>query len=265
LNVEEEKSVEKIKKQMIDNGTVLAGDDLDKAAKSALLEYTLHTDGIKECYKKFVYEAPSDKPVDEMEQDLFKMVKIKLKEPMRPPRIVILGPPGSGRSTQAKSISQKYGIVHVSVVDLLRNEMRRKTTRGTIISNCLSKGEMVPSIIVISLVEHRLKDSDCIVNGWIMDGFPKTVEQASLLKQMKIVPTKVVILECKQEVCVERLGTKRIDPITGQFYNLSDAEPEDKVVLDRLIEIDGNDEQTVKRRWLIWDEFVGKIEEMYSH
>jgi len=98
-----------------------------------------------------------------------------------------------------------------------------------------------------------------------MDGFPKTVEQVSLLTQMKIIPNKVVILECKQEVCIERLSLKRIDPITGFYYNLADQVPEDKEVLDRLIEIEGNDETTVKRRWHLWDEFVGKIEEIFSN
>eukprot|EP00345_Euplotes_harpa_P018259 CAMPEP_0168344802 /NCGR_PEP_ID=MMETSP0213-20121227/17082_1 /TAXON_ID=151035 /ORGANISM="Euplotes harpa, Strain FSP1.4" /LENGTH=82 /DNA_ID=CAMNT_0008352711 /DNA_START=1 /DNA_END=249 /DNA_ORIENTATION=- len=81
---------------------------------------------------------------------------------------------------------------------------------------------------------------------------------------MKIVPTKVVILECKQDVCIERLGLKRMDPITGILYNLADNIPEDQEVYDRLIQIEGNDEETVKKRFFLWDEFVGKVEEIYS-
>lgn len=195
LNVERAQSLEKLKKSMIEQGTNLVGEDLENAAEVALSEYELHVDGVRDSYKKFIYEAAVDKPMDEMEQDLLKMVKIKLNDPMRPPRIIILGPPGSGRSTQARSIAERYGIVHVSVMDLLKEEMGKKTTRGKIVANCITKGELVPSIIVISLVEHRLKESDCYVNGWVMDGFPKTIEQVSLLTQMKIVPTKVVILE----------------------------------------------------------------------
>ena len=98
-----------------------------------------------------------------------------------------------------------------------------------------------------------------------MDGFPKTIDQVSLLTQMKIVPTKVVILECKQEVCIDRLGLKRVDPTTGFFYNLADQVPDDEEVYNRLIEIEGNDADTVKRRWFLWDEFVGKIEEIFSN
>lgn len=265
LNVDRDESIEKIKKAMIDDGTSLVGDGLERAAETTLSEYNLHIKGVKECYSKFLYEAEADKPLDQMEQDLMHMLKLKLKDPMRPPRIIILGPPGSGRATQAKNIARRYGIAHVSVMELFKTEMAKNTPRGKQIAECVSKGEPVPNSIVISLVEHRLKESDCIVNGWVMDGFPKTKEQVTLLTQMKINPTKVVILECKQEVCIERLGMKRIDPITGFYYNLADQAPEDKEVHDRLVGIEGNDEATVIKRWNQWDEFVGKIEEIFNN
>jgi adenylate kinase len=265
LNVEHDASVERIKKVMIDEGTTLIGSDLDDASESAMHEYDLHIKGVKDSYSKFIYEVDVNKTLEDMEQDLLKMVKIKINDPMRPPRIIILGPPGSGRSTQARNIAQKYGIVHVSVMDLLKEEIGKKTSRGNQIADDISKGNLVSSLTVISLVENRLKQSDCYVNGWIMDGFPKTVEQVSLLTQMNIVPTKVVILECRQEVCIERLNLKRIDPVSGYLYNLADQAPDDDEVMDRLVVIDGNDEETVKRRWHSWDEFVGKIEEIFSN
>lgn len=78
---------------MIEDGTHLVGDELDAAAATALSEYDLHIHGVKDCYQKFLYEVEVDKPIDEMEQDLLKMVQIKIKVPMRPPRIIILVPP----------------------------------------------------------------------------------------------------------------------------------------------------------------------------
>lgn len=264
LNVDHETSIEKISKAMIDQGTKLIGNELERAVETSLSEYDLHIKGVKDSYRKFVYEVEADKTLEEMEQDLLKMVKIKITDQMRPPRIIILGPPGSGRSTQAKNLAKKYGIVHVSVIELLKDEISRQTVRGKIIAECMSKGELVPSITVISLVEKRLKDSDWYTNGWVIDGFPKTVEQVSLLTQMKIVPTKVIVLECKQEICIERLTLKRIDPLTGLYYNLANNIPDDQAVYDRLIEIEGNDEDTIKKRWYLWDEFVGKVEEIFS-
>lgn len=265
LNANEETSIERVRKALIEDGTKLVGVDLDHAAENAIAEYNLHIKGVKDWYSKFIYEADVEKSLEEMEQDLIKMVKIKISDQMRPPRIIILGPPGSGRSTQAKHVAKKYGIVHISIVDLLKEEMNRRTARGKIIAEWIGKGEMVASTIVIAIVEKRLKESDWYVNGWVMDGFPKTVEQVSLLTQMKIIPTKVVILEWRQEVCIERLSLKRIDPVSGLYYNLADQVPEDQDVYDRLIEIEGNDTETVKKRWFQWDEFVGKIEEIFSN
>lgn len=286
LNVSRETSIERIKKVMIDEGTTLIGSDLEDAAQTSMDEYDLHIKGVRESYKQFLYETeiidgsgpsiPSSNASsfvnlnvnvmsqEEIEQDLLKMIKTKLHEPMRPPRIIILGPPGSGRSSQAKKIAKRYGIVHVSAMELLNEEINRKTERGNQIAESISKGELVSGLITISLVENRLKQSDCYVNGWVMDGFPKTIEQVSLLRQMNIVPTKVVILECRQDVCIERLSQKRLDPITGYFYNIADQPPEDDEVNERLVEIEGNDEETIKKRWYVWDEFVGKIEEIYS-
>ena len=159
LNVDRSTSIEKIKKTMIEDGTDLVGEELDKASETALNEYELHVDGVRECYRQFIYEAEASKPMDEMEQDLLTMVRIKINNPMRPPRIIILGPAGSGRATQSRSLAKKYGIVHVSVVDLMKQEMAKKTARGKIITQCMMKGELVPSVNVISLVEHRLKQS----------------------------------------------------------------------------------------------------------
>jgi adenylate kinase family enzyme len=124
LNVNRDTSIERIKKALIDDGSKLIGTELDRAAETALTEYELHIKGVKESYSKFIYEADADKSLEEMEQDLLKMVQLKVSDPMRPPRVIILGPPGSGRSTQAKHIAKKYGIIHVSIVELLRDEMK---------------------------------------------------------------------------------------------------------------------------------------------
>ena len=119
---------------MIDDGTKFVGADLDRAAENAISEYNLHIKAVRDSYSKFIYEADADKSLEEMEQDLVKMVRIKISDPMRPPRIIILGPPGSGRSTQAKHVAKKYGIVHISIIELLKEEMNRKTARGNTIA-----------------------------------------------------------------------------------------------------------------------------------
>ena len=92
-------------------------------------------------------------------------------------------------------ISKKYGLVHISSLNLLKNEVRLSTERGKRVKECLNKNKLVPDEIICSLVESRIKQSDCKLNGWILDGFPKTIQQITVLKAMKIKPSRVVILE----------------------------------------------------------------------
>lgn len=160
LNVDHDSSVEHIKKALIDDGTSFIGTELTDVAETAMEEYNLHIKGVKEAYGKFIYDTDVTKTLEEMESDLMKMIKIKINNPMRPPRIIILGPPGSGRSTQASNLAKKYGIVHVSVMDLLKQEISNLTERGKKIAEYIAKGELVPSMTVISLVENKLKESN---------------------------------------------------------------------------------------------------------
>ncbi len=101
-------------------------------------------------------------------------IRYRSNAPRRPPRVILLGPPGSGRSTQASVIAKKYGLVHVCCRSLLKNEISRNPEVGQTISKCIDTGMLVPDSVVIPLVEQRLKQSDCRVNGWIMDGFPQS-------------------------------------------------------------------------------------------
>ena len=147
------------------------------------------------------------------------MIQTKIHSPKWPPRIIILGPPGSGRATQARSLAKRYGIVHISTMNLLRNEISKKTENGNRISECIKWGDLVPDDLIMNIIENRIKQTDCRVNGWVMDGFPKTLQQVTLLKSIKIKPSKVILLECGEEASVKRLQERWIDPVTGIYYN----------------------------------------------
>ena len=96
-----------------------------------------------------------------------------------------------------------------------------------------------------------------------MDGFPKTVAQVKLLRQLKIKPSKVILLECSEDVSVERLQARKYDPVTGFYYNSTNMPTEDDV-LARLKNHDEDSEEVVRKRWKVWDNFIGKIEEIYD-
>mmetsp|Transcript_42285 Transcript_42285/g.30481 ORF Transcript_42285/g.30481 Transcript_42285/m.30481 type:complete len:103 (+) Transcript_42285:730-1038(+) len=99
-------------------------------------------------------------------------IRFRPNAPRRPPRVILLGPPGSGRSTQAATMAERFGLVKICTRTLLKKEMQRNPQITSVIQNALDKGEMVPDEIVLTLVEQRLRQSDCRVNGWVMDGFP---------------------------------------------------------------------------------------------
>lgn len=154
---------------------MLYGPELEETANQAVEEYELHVKGVKEAFKGFIYEYSAvDKAQNDVANDLARMLRIRYRSnaPRRPPRVILLGPPGSGRSTQAEVISKRYGLVHICTRTLLKSEIARNPAAGKNISHCLDNGLLVPDQIVLPLVEQRLKQSDCRVNGWILDGFP---------------------------------------------------------------------------------------------
>ena len=103
------------------------------------------------------------------------MLKLRYKSdaPRRPPRVILLGPPGSGRSTQSRSLAEKFGLVNVSPSLLLKTEAERNPGIKIKIRESLERGEPVPDEILLRLIDNRLRQSDCRVNGWVLDGFPE--------------------------------------------------------------------------------------------
>jgi len=94
--------------------------------------------------------------------------------PRRPPHVLILGPPGSGRYTQAALLSEKFGLVHVSARDLLKAEIKEHPTRSAYIKRCMDKGELVPETVLNQIIEQRLRQADCRINGFVLEGYPNT-------------------------------------------------------------------------------------------
>lgn len=132
---------------------------------------------MKTAFNGFIYEYDAiDKDQNEVANDLARMLRIRYKNdaPRRPPRVIILGPPGSGRGTQSKIIAKRFGLVCIQAGSLLRDEVKRMPALAMVISKCIHEGKMVPDDIIIPLIEARIKQSDCKVNGWVMEGFPQT-------------------------------------------------------------------------------------------
>lgn len=155
--------------------------------------------------------------------------------------------------------------MHICTRSLLKSEISKNPEVGRIIANSLDVGSLVPDHIVISLVEQRLKQSDCRVNGWILDGFPQTDPQINLLATLKIKPSLVCMLEQPEEESIRRLTNRRVDPTTGIYYNLEILPPRDEATASRLVELAEDKEANVRLRCNTWNEHVPNLEEAFKN
>ncbi len=268
LDVKRSTSVTKVKNNLISQNTSLYGPELEEVAARALEEYDLHIKGVTSAFKGFVYNYDAtEKSTGDVANDLARMLRIRFRSnaPRRPPRVILLGPPGSGRYTQAKIISHRYGLVHLNTRNLLKAQIKANPDQGKIIAQCLDNGIAVPDDIVISLIEQRIKQSDCRVNGWVMDGFPQTEAQVNFLNTLKIKPSLVCLFEQPDEESIRRLANRRIDPQTGEFYNTEISQPEDEATISRLVDLPEDKQNVVQNRIEFWGKSIAHLEEAFKH
>lgn len=134
-------------------------------------------------------------------------------------KLIFLGPPGAGKGTQAQRIAARYGIAHISTGDMLRAERRAKTPLGLAAQGYIDKGELVPDSVIIDMVRDRLQQPDC-VKGFLLDGFPRTVQQADSLAGITAVDA-VIDLEVPFAALVDRISGRRVCPDCGGAFHTS--------------------------------------------
>ncbi|MCS7277216.1 MAG: adenylate kinase [Aquificaceae bacterium] len=182
--------------------------------------------------------------------------------------VVFLGPPGSGKGTQAKKLSQELGIAHISTGDLLRDAVKRGTDLGKRAKEYMERGELVPDSLIVSLIEEVMpKDG-----GFILDGFPRTVPQALALENMlegygKHV-SKVILFEVPEEVVVDRLSGRLTCSSCGAVYHAKYNPPKQEGVCDlcgsKLVQREDDKEEVVRRRFRVYKEQTEPLVEFYK-
>jgi len=153
-----------------------------------------------------------------------------------PPRIIIAGPPAGGKGTQCEMIKAKFGLVHLSTGDILRENVKASTPLGVQAKSFMEAGALVPDELITKVVCDRLAASDCVEKGWLLDGFPRTKAQADALTAAGFVPDCFVLLDVPESILVERVTGRRTDPVTGKIYHLKFNPPENEEVATRLVQ-----------------------------
>lgn len=169
--------------------------------------------------------------------------------------IILLGPPGAGKGTQAERIVQEHQLAYVSTGDILRNAVKEQTNLGRKAKQYMDQGQLVPDELVVEIVKDRLTDPDC-AEGALLDGFPRTVTQADFLEQalpeIGINIDRVVSIEVKEEELIERLTGRRVCSECGASFHLKFKPPKVRNVCDvcggDLYQRDDDTFETVKER-----------------
>lgn len=181
-------------------------------------------------------------------------------------RIVLLGPPGAGKGTFAKYFSKKYCIPHISTGDIFRAEIEKGTKLGRRAKEFIERGLLVPDNIVIEIVRKRLNEPDT-VNGFILDGFPRTIVQAKALDEFTTIDAAVYIY-VPMEVAVERLSSRYICPKCGRIYNLKFNPPKKDMICDDdktpLVRRRDDEPEVIRRRYEIYYQTFQPIIDFYS-
>lgn len=185
-------------------------------------------------------------------------------------RVVLLGPPGAGKGTQAKFLQEQYGGCQVSTGDILRKAVAEQTPLGKEASGYINRGALVPDDLIVDLVAERLKEKDC-AQGFILDGFPRTIPQAQsldeILKKMGIALNGVLSVQVPQKVIVERLAGRRTCRGCGALYHLAFDPPKTEAICDRcgseLVQRDDDREETIVARLKVYDTQTAPLANYY--
>jgi adenylate kinase len=170
-------------------------------------------------------------------------------------RLILLGPPGAGKGTQAAFIKQVYGIPQISTGDMLRAAVKAGTPLSVAAKKVMDSGALVSDEIIIALVKERLQAADC-AHGYLFDGFPRTIPQADAMKDAAVPIDFVLEIAVPDAVIVERMSGRRVHAASGRSYHLKYNPPKiagrDDVTGEALIQRDDDKEDTVKKRLAVY-------------
>ena len=182
-------------------------------------------------------------------------------------RVILLGAPGAGKGTQAQFIAERFGIPQISTGDMLRAAVAAGTELGLQVKGIMESGGLVSDELIIALVKERIEQDDC-ANGFLFDGFPRTIPQAQALKDAGISIDHVVNIDVADEEIIQRLSGRRVHPASGRIYHIKynppKVEGKDDVTGEDLIQRDDDQEETVKTRLAVYHEQTEPLVNYYN-
>jgi adenylate kinase len=182
-------------------------------------------------------------------------------------RLILLGPPGAGKGTQATFIKERFGIPQISTGDMLRAAVKAGTPLGIEAKKVMDAGGLVSDTIIVDLVRERLQQPDCAA-GYLFDGFPRTIPQADALKEAGVALDFVLEIDVPDSEIIERMSGRRMHLASGRTYHLRFNPPKvagrDDVTGEELVQRDDDREETVRKRLSVYHEQTRPLVDYYS-
>ncbi len=182
-------------------------------------------------------------------------------------RLILLGAPGAGKGTQANYIKEKFNIPQISTGDMLRAAVKAGTPLGVAAKKVMDAGGLVSDDIIIGLVKERIKEADC-ANGFLFDGFPRTIPQAEAMKAAGVNIDYVVEIDVEDAEIIKRMSGRRVHLPSGRTYHIvfnpPKVEGKDDVTGEDLIQRDDDSEETVKKRLDVYHNQTKPLVDYYS-
>ncbi|XP_054376741.2 adenylate kinase 8 isoform X1 [Pongo abelii] len=237
--------------------------ELETAQK--LLEYHRNIVRVIPSYPKILKVISADQPcVDVFYQALTYVQSNHRTNAPFTPRVLLLGPVGSGKSLQAALLAQKYRLVNVCCGQLLKEAVADRTTFGERIQPFFEKEMAVPDSLLMKVLSQRLDQQDCIQKGWVLHGVPRDLDQAHLLNSLGYNPNRVFFLNVPFDSIMERLTLRRIDPVTGERYHLMYKPPPTMEIQARLLQNPKDAEEQVKLKMDLFYRNSADLEQLYG-
>jgi adenylate kinase len=182
-------------------------------------------------------------------------------------RLILLGPPGAGKGTQAAFITATFRIPQISTGDMLRAAIKSGTPLGLAAKQVMDRGSLVSDDVIVALVKDRLKEPDC-VDGYLFDGFPRTIPQAQAMRDASVAIDYVLEIDVPDAAIVERMGGRRVHAASGRTYHVKFNPPrvpgKDDATGDDLVQRDDDREATVKKRLEVYHAQTRPLIEYYA-
>lgn len=234
LDVSDKLTKQRVKENLTSDEAVVKIDDdkIQEAIDSAVQEYHTHIEGVEDIYRGMISVIDANKRQDVVLQEIARILKLKVNNaPRKAPRIVLIGAPGSGKTTQAEKLAEKLRIVHIHVPAMIKQKISEGGDEGKELWKLLKSGDPLPDETLQNLVMSRLEQLDVKINGFVLDGFPLNSSQMRfLLDSCGIKPSHLIFLELPDHKVYERLEFRLFDPVSGVYFDALNNPPQGEIV-----------------------------------